>query len=395
MPEQAENKRDPWPGVDPAVPFRLTADDLLSDLLWPKLLRAPALAFRPGRIGVAAAALLLAAFVDKLAAWAAGGAPLLERLAALVSERAGLLDARGPLDIGGMIAGLLVAVWDAAGVLWADAPLRVALVTPVVLLIHGLAAVAIGRMAAEEFARGRFSSWPEGLGWAARSLTAVLLAHLIPACVIALLIGLVSLGGLALLSVPFVNVIGAVFGIVALAVSLVAVVLILGYALGFGMLSPAIACEGSDGIDAMQRVYAVVLGRPLRWLLYSAVLVVQFLVVSSVAVALVSLTVGLAVWSMSLWLGDDASMVASGVAGEGLGSAGRAAARTMAMVLTIPAILATGYLYAYWVCGWTVQYLLLRRALDGQDVIDIHVPGEVEARVDEIMARREAEDRSA
>ena len=37
-----------------------------------------------------------------------------------------------------------------------------------------------------------------------------------------------------------------------------------------------------------------------------------------------------------------------------------------------------------------MQYLLLRNAADGQDVTDIYVPGEMEARVERALAARAA-----
>lgn len=380
------------PELDAALRFRLTADDLLSDLLWPKLFRVPALALRPGRIGLGVVAILLIVFVDTLLALIVGGVPLIEIVRASVLDglAAGLHTAT--LDVGGVLLAGASSIALAATELWREAPARTLIVVPIALVVHGLAGVAIGRMSAEEFSLGRLPSWTEGLAWSVRSVAAVLLAHLVPLLVVGLIIGIVSVGALALLSVPFLNVVGAVAGVLAVGLAFVSVVLLLVYALGFGMLSPAIACEGSDGIDAMQRVYAQVIGRPGRWAVYSLVLVLQFVVVSSVAFAIAALTTALAVFSMSLWLGHDASLVASGVGGGSLGAGGQAAARVMQTVLTLPAILASGYLYAYCFAGWTVQHLLLRRALDGQDVTDIYVPGAVQARVDEVMSRRSAED---
>ena len=395
MLEQTERLADPRPEPDASVRFRLTAEDLLGDLLWPKLFRVPALAFRPGRIGLSVVALLLVALVDKLLAWMAGSEPLVETIVSGVSMRLGGVPGDSVLDAGGVLMGAFAALTGACGELWQDAPVRLLILLPVALLVHGLVAVAVGRMTAEEFAIGRFPTWTEGLAWAVRSVPAVLLAHLVPVLVVALLLGVVSVAAWGLLSVPFVNVVGAVLGVVALGIALVCAVLTVGYALGFGMLSPAIACEGSDGIDAMQRVYAGVLGRPGRWAVYSLILAVQFVIVSSIAFALASLTVGLGVWSMSLWLGEHATLVASGIASDEPGAGGRAAASVMATVLSLPGILATGYLYAYWISGWTVQHLLLRRALDGQDVTDIYIPGVVQARVDEVMSRRANEDPAA
>ena len=44
----------------------------------------------------------------------------------------------------------------------------------------------------------------------------------------------------------------------------------------------------------------------------------------------------------------------------------------------MPALIAGGFMLGYWINGWSVQYLLLRQATDGQDVTDIFVPGEMD-----------------
>ena len=47
------------PERDFARPFRLTAGDLISDLLWPKLFRVPRLAIQPSRVMLAVLLILL------------------------------------------------------------------------------------------------------------------------------------------------------------------------------------------------------------------------------------------------------------------------------------------------------------------------------------------------
>ncbi|MEM1071967.1 MAG: hypothetical protein AAGH71_03995 [Planctomycetota bacterium] len=353
--------------LDPSLPFRLTADDLLGDFLWPKLFRVPGLALRPGRIGLGVVALLVVMLLDQLLALVSEGGPVLTGLSA------GAVRAWQP---GGPAEAWALPAWR--------------LVTVGVLALSAIAfvGVAIGRMVAEEFGRASYPTWPEALGWSVRSLPSILIAHLAPLIVIGIFIVVIAVGGWALLSVPFVNVLGAVLGVAAVAMSLLIVLLGGVYAVGFGMLSPAIACEGSDGVDAMQRVYALVLGRPGRFVLYTLVLAAQLAVVLAVVGGGIGLANGVAVWSMGLFLNDSAQLVAAGEPSGALGPGGRVAAEVMQTVLTLPWILLGGYVVAYAVAGWTVQYLLLRRSLDGQDLTDIHVPGEVEARVTEIMDRR-------
>jgi hypothetical protein len=367
---------------DPSARFRLTADDLLGDLLWPKLFRVPRLALRPGRIGLAVAGLLVVMLVDSLLASAAGGPEVLPLLL-------GGLTPVVPAS-GSWFSALADTVLGAVSTAWDTAPLRTAIVLPLTVVCYGVVGAAVGRMAAEEFCRGHLPPWTHGLTWSLRAFWGLVIVHALPLAVVAFIVGTMSVGGLAVLSLPGVNVLGAVLGVAVLALSFVCVVLLVAYLLGLGMFAPAIAVEGPDGIDAMQRVYAYIIGRPGRLAAYSLVLGAQFAVVFALAMGLAALTAELAVWSMSLLLSADAARVASGVGGEQLGGMGKAAARVMATVLQLPMLLAAGYGVAYWICGGTVQYLLLRRATDGQDVSDLHDPEALARRVDEIMAKRAA-----
>ena len=53
------------PERDFARPFRLTAGDLISDLLWPKLFRVPRLAIQPSRVMLAVLLILLVGLIDQ------------------------------------------------------------------------------------------------------------------------------------------------------------------------------------------------------------------------------------------------------------------------------------------------------------------------------------------
>ena len=55
---------------------------------------------------------------------------------------------------------------------------------------------------------------------------------------------------------------------------------------------------------------------------------------------------------------------------EDMGWSGKAASSIVETVLKLPGLIAAGFLLSYWISGWSVQYLLLRNAADGQDVTD-------------------------
>ena len=379
------------PAHDPSQPFRLTADDLLSDLAWPKLLRAPRLAFRPGRIGIGVAVLLVLSLVDQVLAQIAGGATVVETFVTAVAASAGAAGERlATLDAGGALRGFALGYGDALHAVWNEAPLRASVMVPLGVLGFAFGSVAIGRLSAEEFTRGRAGTWYEGLRWATHCLAGIVVAYAVPLVVAGLLVGVLTVGGWALLSVPFVNVLGAVFGVVGLAVALAAVVILLGYAFGAPLFASALSVEGGDGVDAMHRTYAYLFARPARCVGYGVLVIVQGVVVVSVLGAIAGLTVSLGIWAESLLLGERASLVASGVSSDRLSAGGRAAASVMHAVLQLPALLVAGYTVAYIASAGVVLYLALRRLVDGQDMVDLYVPGEIDAKMDEVLARRGA-----
>ncbi|MEO1584264.1 MAG: hypothetical protein AAFR96_06800 [Planctomycetota bacterium] len=387
---------------DPSLPFRLTADDLLGDLAWPKLLHAPRLAFRSGRIGLGIAAALVIALVDQVLARIAGGEPIIGGLlSALAGTVSASVRAAADLNTGAALLGLLAGIGGAARDAWSDAPVRSSVLVPLAVVWQAFVSVAVGRLAAEEFARGSAGSWIDGLRWSVARLSGIVIAYALPTLVVGLLIGVLAVGGWALLSVPFANVLGAVLGIVGLLLSLALVAVVLGMVFGSPLFAAAIAVEGSDGIDAVHRSYAYVFARPLRAALYAALLVVQGIVVVSVLAAIAALTVGLFSWATGLMLNERASLVASGVASDELGPGGVAAAGIMRTVLQLPAIVLAGYAVSYWASGSAMLYIALRRIVDGQDMVDLYVPGEIEERIDAVLASRDeaitqaAEDRPA
>lgn len=385
------------PERDFARPFRLTMGDLIGDLLWPKLFRVPRLALRASRIMLAVLVILLIGLIDQtLAAMTKADD---QAVVVMLGERfgAGLAQAGEravQLEVGQAVMTAWGSAWFAITQTFTDAPWRTSVVLPVAILIYITLAVGIARMSIEDFARGRSIKWTEALGWSVHGLFATLTAHLIPILVILALTAILAVGGYALLGIPFVNILGALLSVLGVLIGFVAVILIVGLFLGAPMLAPAIAAEGFDGIEAMQRIYSYIFTRPARFAMYTLVLSAQFVVVSSIALALAYATSAMTSWGMGLifdWTGNtNGLLVVSGQATEEMTWGGKRAAAIVGTVLKLPGLIAAGFLLCYWISGWSVQYLLLRQAADGQDVTDIYVPGEMEARVDRALAARAA-----
>jgi len=394
------NKANGMSGVperDYARPFRLTAGDLISDLLWPKLFRVPRLAIQPSRVMLAVLLILLVGLIDQTLAGITPAED--EPVVIMLGERVGAGLTRASEDVVTLRVGdAIMTAWNGAwfGITqtFRDAPWRASAVLPVSFLIYIFFAVGISRMAVDDFARGKKLGWTEGLAWSLRGFWASLVAHLIPIVVIVMLGAVLVVGGYALLAVPFLNIVGAIFTVVGVLIALVAVLMIVGLLLGGPMMAAGIAAEGFDGIESMQRVYSYVYTRPARLAIYLIILFAQFAVVSSIALALAYATSALTSWGAGLifdWTNNvDGMAVASGAVTEDMGWSGKAASSIVETVLKLPGLIAAGFLLSYWISGWSVQYLLLRNAADGQDVTDIYVPGEMEARVERALAARAA-----
>src|SRR5262249_17418602 len=144
--------------------------------------------------------------------------------------------------------------------------------------------------------------------------------------------------------------------------------------LGLPMLVPSVASEGTDAIDAIQRTYAYVTGRPLRLILYWAVLIVEAAVVTLVLAVLAGWVIELTTWASSLLLGqsvrDALNDAAHGRAPdyEPLGASSRMAVHIVAFWMQVPMLLVASFVVSFWFSAGTTLYLLMRQVCDGQDV---------------------------
>lgn len=364
------------------MPHRpVTLSDLTDDLLWPRLLRAPSLALAPSRMvlgffGVVLVSLALripdiwleTSFlrtIDQTARSISAGAPISVQAPANAITHAG---------------GLLFGVPDR---LLGELPISTTLVFFLCAAVFAIFGGAIARSAAVDFCLGVRSSTATALAFGvkrARSLIAVLLVPLILALVLRLLL---SIAGGGLLSVPWLNIVAAIAFPIAIAVGVAITLMLLGYAAGFLMLTPSVACEGSDAIDGLQRVYAYVIARPLRLLSY--LLVLGLLFVATLVLLRVIFHTGayLAGDSLTRWLGERSSAVVTGHIPESLReslaeSKPRADERTAHAIFgfwwNLPGVLIASWIFSFLHCGGAILYLLMRKAADGQELAEIHRP---------------------
>lgn len=394
--------------ADPALSRSpLTLDDLLADLVWPKLLRAGRIALRPARVGLGAfyligCAILLAA-ADKI-----DGDPdhnIIRQCGTRIAT-----------DFHVLIASLAHARWPEAVINLVDlfigapseclrrAPWAAVFVLPLLLIWTVIIGGAISRSAATEIAWSRTISWPAALSLSISRRRSLIGAVLLPLVAIWVITLGMAAAGWALFNLPVLRVVGGLAWGLFIFGGLIAAVLMLGMILGHALLVPAVVCEGADSIDAVQHAYAMALSRPVRLLGYVLVLAVQAVVLASV----VAVALGAALWIAQLssgsWTNDrgDAVIAAAGagrLGGAALGfgdqpgppPATDRAASVFVRFWSVAFIVAgLGVAVSYWWCAATALFLVMRRICDGQDISELWSPGMVGGTVSESIQARPA-----
>ncbi len=364
----------PNPQPAPVSRRQVVLRDLVDDLLWPKLLRAGAMALRPERVVIAYATLLLITLAMHAVRFMPGADEFLSKSGELFSAQAAqATSAVIAIDLQ-QLGAAFAACFNGLHELVGASPWAALACAAPWLLIAPLGASAICRLTAVETAHRVISPWPLGVGFALRAARASILAVLGPVILLGLGVLGLAIVGAALFSVGGLGVVGALFFFIALAACAGMVLLGLGWVLGLPMFVPSVSCEGPDPIDAVQRVLAYLVGRPLRIAAYSLVLIAELVIVASVVGLVVHATLDLAAWGLTLFCGPDARAALS-EHGEGLTGAWKSAARVAqfwreAFLGLVPAVV-----FSFVCSGWTIAYLLIRQLHDGQDRSEIWMPG--------------------
>lgn len=357
----------------------LVLGDLADDLLWPKLLRAPALALRPARLLLALMALLACSLIARIPAWWGEGSSFGEAWSRALTDTAW----NPPADWGavGDAVGLYVSASTAPLRLIADHPGHALLFGVPILAVLALAGAAIARLAVAEFARGVMLPWTSGVAFALARAGAVLSAVFLPLIVIGLIAATLALAGFLLLNRPIPSVLGSILYFLALGLSLVAVLAIAGLIAGWPMLVPAVAAEGGavggDGLDAVQRAYAYVPGRPLRLTLYLVILVAQLGVMLWLLGRLAAGVTGFAAWACGWFMSAESVARVFGPTPPDAGAAAFAW-RTVAFWENLPGMLVASFGVSYACSAGSVLYLIMRRLNDGEEETEVSIEGDAE-----------------
>jgi hypothetical protein len=354
----------------------VTLAELSAGLVWPLLLRTPSLALRPPRV--------VMGMLVMLALWG-GGAALdwglskgrIEPVASPLvwGIRDGWMTAsEQTLDLEPRLAlrTLSEATFGQTVTLLTYRPLPALAALFVLIPILAVGSGAIARSVAVDSAVGLNLGVRESLSFGMSWWRTLIGALAVPLALVGVGVAALKIAGWLLLGIPYLNVVGAVFYWVFLGVGLAVNLLLIGFILGQSMLAPAVAVEGSDSIDAIQRVYAYLMGRPGRALLYLAIAVAQ----------------GLLAIGIAAWLVNGAALLTAELSGSFLpldrsrslfepGLQDGAAGWIIGFWQLMVALLLSGVMISWQATAGTLVYLLLRRVCDEQDVREVWMPGVV------------------
>lgn len=367
----------------------VTIAELSAGLLWPRLLRAAPMSLAPVRLtlGFLAAALAAAllTLLDRLRAAPISSPVLGERagvgealLAGWTAHAADLAAGMLSLDTVRVALALRGGLYDLPAALLDVQPVTTVAALLLLVMVGSFFGAAIARSAACDIAWRIHTPLAAALGAARRTWLAAFGAVLGPLALSAIVAALLMLAGLALLTIPWIDVVGALLYPVALAGGVVIVFIGVCHALGAPLLVPAVAIEGTDVLDAVQRAYAYVLNRPLRFLLYALLLLAVWAAAYCALSMGVAAAINVASWATGLLNGP--GDIGGGVVPfvwertpEAVESArGTGAAQWIvrfwegALVLVV-----AGFVVSYTFTAGAMLYLLMRRINDEQDIEDV------------------------
>jgi len=350
--------------------------DLTSDLLWPRILRAPALALSPSRLLSGSICAFLLSTVIWIAGKVTAGDGTTPSESGAEVEALGYQVSRSISNIGEALSslngiGFVESIWETAIVIRGAA-----MESPIISLVLGLPLIAIlaviggaiSRSTAIEFSKGRFASSDDTMGFALRRSREFVGAVVGPiiACMLAFL--LIAIGGL-LLSVPVLDVLGSILYGLGLALGILATLVLMLHIVALPMIVPALAIEGTDAFDAIQRSYAYVIGKPLRYLLYALILTLVGVLGLTVFTMVANGAVEMTYWAASLFSNDSIERVLSGQ-GE-LGATKHTAHSVIQIWHAVIELSIAGYAISLFFTSSTLLYLVTRRVCDGQDINEV------------------------
>lgn len=229
---------------------------------------------------------------------------------------------------------------------------------------------AITRIAAVELASEERVGWGAAIRYAGAKWRSYFCAPLFPLIGVLLAAVPVGVAGL-LLREEYVGVLlAALAWPLLLLAGFFMAILLLGLVFGWPLMWATISTEGMDSFDGLQRCYAYVFGRPLRYLFYAVVAAAfgwaGWLLVRNIATGLIWLTN----WSASWGAGAERIQeILQG--GQALPGAGPVGAWLIIVFVGGVKLLAVGFVYGYFWTAATAIYFLMRHDVDATEMDEV------------------------
>lgn len=359
----------------------LTLADLVAELVWPGLLRAGTLALAPSRLLLATGTIILIGLIGSLSriwsdvSFGTRAGDVLGQSARQIGAALGSIDLARPweIDLAALWAGIASLAFGTPGQLLTDFPVSTFVLGIPMIVVALVGWCAIARSAAWEFGIHASEGWTTCLTRSIQRAPALVAVVLGPPVVV----GLIALGmgalGWVLLGLPAVNVVGAVLWGLTLFVAVVTVLLTAAWAAGSPMLAPAVACEGPDAFDAIQRAMAYVIGKPLRYLVYVGLLAAVGALLTTLLALVLRGGDELATRATAMFLAEEhaAIVLPHGSGTPELEGTAVAAGRIVAFWRSMLTLALGSFVLSYFASSSAVLYLVMRRLNDGQDVGDL------------------------
>ena len=262
-------------------------------------------------------------------------------------------------------------------ILWSDYKLFTILYAIILVIVLGIGGGTLSRLCACEIATNQRIRLNDGVDFALSSWRPLIVSLVLP-LLIAVILYLALMAGGWLLTLPVLDVLGGLLYPIALLLGFGITFLLIGYAFGFSLLVPAVACEKCDAADAQQRAYHYFLTKPLHLIGYGFValigLAVGFIIVSNVGEMLLNITsAAVGMWS------DNPAFTASQSASEAIADSWHSefASSMVSFWRAIVGYLVAGYVFANFYSASTIVYMLMRRACDKQELTEVWQQGHI------------------
>lgn len=350
--------------------------DLVDELIWPKVLRAPALACSPNRLIAGCVGVFLVSLILNAYTWLRGtpapqdpapGTTISPSLTLTIERLLESITSFQPIRFFETIIASATLLRD--GVM--NNPLLTILLGIPIVTVLALVGGTVSRSTAFEFAQGRYASRQETVHFTLHRTRQHVGAVIGPVVLSALIFLLIALGGL-LLSFPVLDVIGALLYPIGLALGAIASIVLVLHIVAAPMIIPALSVEGTDGFDAIQRCYAYVIGKPLRYFIYVILLGTLGVLAATIFAMLASVAQEMTDWAANYF---SSLATESALTGEGnLGATKSFAHDIIEAIRGVVTIIVSGYVVSLFFTSSTLLYLAIRRICDGQGLTEIWEP---------------------